>query len=99
MEREAKMDGNEDELEEGELYVVKKGVLEHIRRDPDDSLKKIRITDDAFSSVVEVQKSMRGALNGYKPDITMVCSALLEQATQSDDALEVVKNYAVKVFQ
>lgn len=89
----------DDPLEEGELYVVKKGVLEQIQRDPDDNLRKIRITDDAFDALIKVQRKMRKLLNGYKPDITIVSSALIESAAvDPEHAASVVKNYAQKVF-
>lgn len=89
----------EEALEEGELYVFKKGALEHIQRDPDDNLRKVRITDDAFEKATVVQRSMRRLLNGYKPDITMVISALIETgASDAEKAAEVVKGYAKKMF-
>ena len=92
-------DESNDELEEGELYVVKKGVLEHIQRDPDDNLRKIRITDSAFETAVNVQRSMRKNMNGYKPDITMVISALVEDsASDIDRSVSVVKGYAQRMF-
>jgi hypothetical protein len=89
----------EGELEEGELYVLKKGVLEHLQKDPDDNLRKIRITDDGFKALVEVQRGMRKAFKGYKPDITIVCSALLENAARDpENATAIVKEYAQKMF-
>ncbi len=92
-------DAEDDDLEEGELYVVKKGVLEHLQSDPDDNLRKIRITDSAFETAVVVQRNMRKSLNGYKPDITMVISALVENAAcDSEKAMMVVKEYAQKMF-
>jgi len=88
-----------DNLEEGELYVFKKGVLEHLHRDPEDNLRKIRITDGAYEVAVDVQKKLRKSLKGYKPDITMVISALIEDAANdSKNATEVVKGYAQKMF-
>ncbi len=85
--------------EDGELYVCKKGELEQIQRDPEDNLRKIRITEDAYNEVVRVQRQMRASLNGYKPDITMVCSALLEYVSKSEEVERVIKKYAVKVFE
>ena len=89
----------DNELEEGELYVLKKGVLEHLQRDPDDNLRKIRITDDAFETLVNVQRSMRKNLNGYKPDITVVCSAIIKHgASDVEQAQVAVKDYVQKIF-
>jgi len=90
---------DETELEEGELYVYKKGVLEHVQRDPDDNLRKVRILDGAYEKAVMVQRSMRSKLNGYKPDITMVISALIETgASDASAAADVVKSYAKRIF-
>jgi len=87
------------ELEEGELYVMKKGVLEHLQRDPEDNLRKIRITDDGYKALVEIQRGMRKSLKGYKPDLTIVCSAILENAASDPEgATTVVKEYAQNVF-
>ena len=90
---------DEEDLEEGELYVFKKGVLEHIQKDPEDNLKKVRILDDAFEKAVTIQRGMRSKLNGYKPDLTMVISALIETgASDADHAANVVKSYAKRMF-
>lgn len=91
------IDGNG--LEEGELYAFKKGVLEHIQRDPEDNLRKIRITHEAFEAAVTVQRNMRKVLDGYKPDITVVISALIEEAAQDlEKATSSIKKYGQKMF-
>ena len=87
-----------DDLEEGELYVVKKGELEHLQRDPDDTMRKVRITDDAHTVAINVQRMMRKEMNGYKPDIVMVCSALIASFDEREEAAGIVKDYIRNTF-
>ena len=86
-----------EELEDGEIYAYKNGVLEKLERDPDD-LKKVRMMNDAFDEVLALQKRMRKELAGYKPDITAVVSALIVDACKQKDAPLVVKSYLAKMF-
>jgi len=90
---------SENTLEEGHLYTVKNGQLEEIPIDPEDSMRKVRITDDAINAVIEVQKKMRKLLKGYKPDLSIVTSALIEKAAEDDAVTEVVRCYVVKTFE
>jgi len=90
---------NESDLEEGSLYVFKKGILQEIETDPDDTMKKIRITDTAFQGVVNVQKQMRAAMNGFKPDVSTVCSALIREASTSPDVVNTVKQFCLEMYQ
>ncbi|MCX4030200.1 hypothetical protein H0A36_17655 [Endozoicomonas sp. SM1973] len=86
-----------EELEDGEIYSYKNGVLEKLERDPDD-LKKVRMMNDAFDEVLALQKRMRKELEGYKPDITAVVSALVVNACKEENAPLVVKSYLAKMF-
>lgn len=90
---------NESELEEGALYVFKKGVLQEIEVDPDDTMRKIKITDSAFKGVVDVQKKMRSVMNGFKPDVSTVCSALIKEASTSPHVVEVVKRFCLDMYE
>ena len=90
---------NESDLAEGSLYVFKKGILQEIETDPDDTMKKIRITDNAFQGVVEVQKKMRAVMNGFKPDVSTVCSALIKEAASSPHVVEIVKQFCLEMYQ
>ena len=76
----------QNDLQEGKLYVVQDGELKEIERDPDDTLKKIRIMDDAIRGATEVQKRLRKKMNGYKPDLSLVCSALIIAKSTEEDA-------------
>lgn len=85
-------------LEEGCLYAFKKGALYEIKTDPDDVMKKVKITESAFSEVIRLQRSMRKEMQGYKPDVHLVCSALLEHAAKQDNANEVVREFCLQLF-
>jgi len=90
---------NESALEEGSLYVFKKGILQEIEIDPDDTMRKIKITDSAFKGVIEVQKKMRSVMNGFKPDVSTVCSALLKDASTSPHVVEIVQRFCLEMYQ
>ena len=91
---------NTDSLEEGELYTVRKGQLEKIPRNEEDGMRKVRITEEAFEAAIEVGKRMRQELGGYKPDISLVASALvMDGLRQIDHSKEVVRAYVVTMFQ
>lgn len=85
-------------LEEGHLYTVRNGVLEEIPIDPEDTMRKLRITHSAIEAATQVQRRMRKVLGGYKPDLSMVCSALIEGGAENENATEVVRQYALKTF-
>ena len=86
------------DFEEGELYVYKKGEMQHVARDPDDTMRKVRITDDAFNVATLIQRQLRRQMNGYKPDIVLVCSALLESHKHNEEAVDIVRRYVQKTF-
>lgn len=88
-----------DDLAEGCLYVYKKGVLQEIEADPDDSMRRVRITDNAYKAAAELQVTMRKHMTGYRPDMSVICSALIAYASQSDCATVVVKDFVIKLFQ
>lgn len=87
-----------NDLEEGSLYVYKKGMLQEIEADPDDLMKKIKITPDAFKVASELQNSIRKNMNGYRPDISTICSALIESGGQSKTAVKVVQDFVIRLY-
>lgn len=87
-----------DNLEEGCLYVYKKGMLQEIESDPDDLMKKIKITPDAFKVASTLQNGMRKHMSGYRPDISTICSALIESGGQSDSAVSVVQDFVIRLY-
>jgi anthranilate phosphoribosyltransferase len=85
---------DENDLEEGHLYVVKNGELQEIETDPEDTMRKLRLSEDAVKAVTKVQKSIRKLLGGYKPDLTFIASALLVKAAKNEaTSQEAVKEY------
>jgi len=88
-----------DELEEGCLYVFKKGQLQEIESDPDDLMKKIKITPDSFAKASALQSRMRKFMQGYRPDISTICSALIDHAAEQQEADMVVRDFAMRLYQ
>jgi len=83
----------------GELYRCIDGNMVQIERDPDDNQHKVRLANDAYDGLLLIQKRLRKALNGYRPDITLVASALMKFATDNEEeAINAVKAYALQVF-
>lgn len=87
-----------DTLEEGELYVYRKGTLEHVQRDEEDTSHRIRITDDAYQQILNLQRTLRGAMNGYRPNIEIIASAVLFNYAQIPDAVSAVRTYGRNLF-
>lgn len=81
-----------DELTEGKLYKLENGELIELQIDPED-LRKVKIMEEAVTSAITLQKAMRPFMNGFKPDLTTVCSALIKNGASRDDAKQVVANY------
>ena len=86
-------------LEEGCLYAFKKGELHEIQADPDDIMKKVKITESAFTEVVKLQRSLRREMQGYKPDVHLVCSALIEHVANLGDVNDIVRNFCLRLFE
>src|SRR3569832_678220 len=85
-------------LEEGELYIYRKGTLERLQRDEAYTLRRIMIAEEAFNEVLKLQKGLRGPKGGFKPGIELICSAVLHHYAQSADAQDVVRRYGAEVF-
>ncbi|MEZ2743562.1 hypothetical protein ACBP93_13200 [Paenalcaligenes hominis] len=84
------------DLEDG-LYKARAGELEKLVFE-DDGTKRIRVPQQGFDAVVDVQRQMRKALGGHKPDISLVAEAMLLTASVDPDIVEKVRKYAVSVF-
>ncbi len=90
----------ERSLEEGELYVVRKGQLEHLARNEEDGMRRIRITEDAFQIATDIGRGMRKSLQGYKPDVSLITSALvLSYTDELQKGQDAVKTFVLKMFQ
>jgi len=81
-----------DDLTEGKLYKYENGEMIELQIDPEE-LRKVKITDDAIDAATAIQKEMRKVLNGFKPDITTVCSALIKGQANKPDAAKVVADF------
>lgn len=88
-----------DELKEGALYSYKDGVLSEIQTDPDDTMKRVKIVESAFQAVVAVQGRMRKNLNGYRPDIHLVCSAIIQHGASQPEVDDIVKRFCLELFE
>lgn len=88
-----------EDLEEGTLYVYKKGVLQEVETDPDDLMKRIKVTPDAFAKVTDLQRGMRRNMQGYRPDISVICSGLLAYSAQMEEAQSVVRRYVLDMYE
>lgn len=83
-------------IEDG-LYQARDGHLTKLDLE-DDGTKKIRIPQPAFEAVVNVQRRMRKALSGNKPDVGLVAAAMLVAAAEMPEIEEKVREYALSVF-
>ena len=92
-----------DELISGRLYVLidgkhGKGHLKQIPRQEDD-LPRLRIMEEALEALRALSRGMRKEMGGYKPDITLVASALLLDAASRPEAPGIVRDFAIAKFQ
>jgi len=67
-----------EEFKEGDVYVVNnQGELKKCTFDPDDDRRKIRVRMETHARVLELQRSLRRACGGHKPDLNLVAEAAL----------------------
>ena len=78
-------------LQEGELYIVKQGQLRHLERESD--LPKVPVSEAAKAALLELRRECRGALGGFRPDVALVASALIEHAAALPQAEGIVRAY------
>jgi hypothetical protein len=98
-----KHDVTADELVNGHLYVLVDGEdgsrhLRHIPRN-DDELPRIRIMEEALEAIRKLCRGMRQEMGGYRPDYTLVLSALVLDACSRPDAPSLVRDFAIAKFQ
>lgn len=85
-----------EKLEDG-FYQARDGNLQKLVFE-DDGMKKIRVNQETFQVVQEIQKRMRKLLGGHKPDISLVVEAMLKEAAQAEGIEETVRLHALRVF-
>jgi hypothetical protein len=92
-----------DELVNGQLYVMIRGAngKGHLKQVPrnDDELPRLRITEEALAGVRDLCRGMRKEMGGYRPDVTLVASALLLDAVSRPEAPSLVRHFAIAKFQ
>ena len=87
------------DLHEGELYTLRRGLLQHIpARDEDSALRRVRIMEEAYELAYSLARGLRKTLRGYRPDPALVISALVMHAAQQEDAAAVVQAYLQTLF-
>lgn len=88
------------DLEEGEMYVVRKGHLVHLERreEDDEGMRRVRVTDTAYQAAIDLGRRMRKRMRGYRPDVSLVISALVMRAAGSADAEEAVRTFVQMLF-
>jgi hypothetical protein len=92
-----------DELVNGRLYVLVDAEdgsshLRHIPRN-DDDLPRIRIMEEALEAIRKLCRGMRKEMGGYRPDYTLVLSALVLHAVSRPEAPSIVRDFAIATFQ
>jgi len=86
-------------LSEGELYTLRRGLLQHVRqRDEDNGLRRIRVMEEAYDAAYALARQLRPLMRGYRPDPALVISALVMNAVQRDDALQSTQQYLQGLF-
>lgn len=76
------------ELEEGERYTLRKGLLHPIaRRDDDPGLRRIRIMEEADDAAQEMARRLRRGMRGYRPDPARVISAVVMDAARQEPSV------------
>lgn len=59
--------------------------------------QKLPVTDEAYEHVKRIQKTTQERI-GVRPDISIVASALILAAAQSEDSVERVKAYGRRIY-
>lgn len=90
------------DLEEGELYTLRKGQLHHVvPRDEDSGLRRIKVMEEAYDAAQIVARRLRQQMRGYRPDPALVVSACVMHVLASlapEDADAIVMTYLQRLF-
>ncbi len=71
------------DLEEGELYTLRKGKLHHVvPRDDENGLRRIKVMEEAYDAAQIAARRLRQQLRGYRPDPALVASAFVMHAVE-----------------
>ena len=87
------------DLEDGELYTLRKGMLHRVSRNEDDNgLRRIKIMEEAYDAATMVAKRLRPRMRGYRPDPALVISAFVQYAARLEEAENIALDYLQWVF-
>ena len=90
------------ELEDGELYTLRKGKLHHVvRRDEENGLRRIMVMEEAHAAAQLMARRLRQGMRGYRPDPALVASACVMHAMEALEPAEadaIVMNYLQRLF-
>lgn len=87
------------ELEEGELYTLRKGILHHVQqRNEDNGLRRIRVMEEAYDAAYAIAKRLRKTMRGYRPDPALVISALVMHGASQEGAEDIARAYLYNLF-
>ncbi len=89
------------DLEDGELYTLRKGTLHHVvRRDEENGLRRIMVMAEAYEAAQIMARQLRPRMRGYRPDPALVVSALVMHAVtlppEQSDAIAI--EYLQRLF-
>ncbi|MGI0025534.1 MAG: hypothetical protein ACREA4_10385 [Nitrososphaera sp.] len=71
------------------------GIADWRSRSDKARVRSIRITENAYQAAKQIAKGMR--VNGYKPDVSLVASALMVHGSR-DESEEVVRKFVCELF-
>ena len=87
------------DLEDGELYTLRKGMFHRVSRNEDDNgLRRIKIMEEAYDDATRVAKRLRPRMRGYRPDPALVISAFVQYAARLEEAENIALDYLQWVF-
>ena len=87
------------DLEDGELYTLRKGMFHRVTRSEDDNgLRRIKIMEAAYDDAARVAKRLRPRMRGYRPDPALVISAFVQYAARLEEAENIALDYLQWVF-
>jgi hypothetical protein len=81
-----------NDLQEGELYVFERGELRHLDR-PKDDMPKVPISKSAHECLLDLRRRCRKALGGFRPDVALVVSAIVEHISKLPEATQIVADF------
>lgn len=90
------------DLEEGELYTLRKGRLHHVvRRDEENGLRRILVMEEAYGAAQQMARRLRQRMRGYRPDPVLIVSAHVMHAAgrEPEHADEIAIQYLQQLFQ